>query len=400
MKLAYLTTIYPKTSHSFIRREIQALERRGHEVYRISIREPSEPLVNREDRDESERTLYCVSQGGIAKLLGIWLIEALRRPIRMFATIVSALGMSRRSERGLLRHLAYVVEAAFLRAWLRQHPVDHVHAHFGTNPAAVARLLWQLGGPPYSFTIHGPDEWDAPIGLSLGDKIRDARFVAVISWYSAAQVSRWVRSEDAQKVHVIRCAPPADLCMNVTAIPSSSRTLLFVGRLSPQKAPLLLIDAAILLAERGLDYRLELVGDGELRAEIERRIRRARLEDRIVLTGWMEEQSVFQRMRDARCLVLPSLAEGLPVVIMEAFSLHRPVISTHVGGIPELVEPGASGWLVPCGDLESLANAMRSALEATTTELDAMGARGAMTVLVRHDLEREIDRLDQAFEIG
>ncbi len=180
-------------------------------------------------------------------------------------------------------------------------------------------------------------------------------------------------------------------------IPASSKTFVCIGRLSAQKGQLFLLDAFAELVRAGHDAELVLAGDGELRGEIERRIAATDLRGRVTLTGWITAEQVREHLRQARALVLPSFAEGLPVVIMEALALARPVISTFVAAIPELVEPGRSGWLVPAGSRAPLVSALREALSAPTVRLDEMGAHGRARVLAEHSAEREVDRLEALF---
>jgi glycosyltransferase involved in cell wall biosynthesis len=165
-----------------------------------------------------------------------------------------------------------------------------------------------------------------------------------------------------------------------------------VGRLSEQKGQLLLLEAAAEVAATAPDFRLTLVGDGELRAPTERRIAELGLGDVVEITGWADEAEVRRRILAARALVLASFAEGLPVVIMEAMALRRPVISTWVAGIPELVDADC-GWLVPAGDAGALAGAMRAALSAPPERLAAMGRAGRARVEARHDQRAEARRL-------
>ena len=125
-----------------------------------------------------------------------------------------------------------------------------------------------------------------------------------------------------------------------------------------------MVEAARVLAERGAKFELLLAGDGEMRQAIEEQIARYGLEAQIRITGWISSDAVREELLAARALVLPSFAEGLPVVIMEAMALRRPVISTYVAGIPELVRSGEHGWLVPAGDVEALADAMQACLSS------------------------------------
>ena len=180
MKLAYLVNQYPRVSHTFIRREIAAIENTGLAVARFSIRSSPEEVVDPSDRAELERTQVVLSVGMHGLLLAL-LDRLLRSPLSLFGAALLTLRIGWRSERGLLRHLAYLAEACVLVRWFRAAGITHVHAHFGTNSAAVAMLCHALGGPPYSFTVHGPEEFYKALAISLRTKIERARFVVAIS---------------------------------------------------------------------------------------------------------------------------------------------------------------------------------------------------------------------------
>ena len=196
-----------------------------------------------------------------------------------------------------------------------------------------------------------------------------------------------------RKIHVIHCGlDEMFLSAAPTPIPERPR-LVNVGRLSEQKGQLLLIEAAAHLHAQDLDFELVIVGDGPLRGELERLIDQYGMRGRVWITGFLDNHGVRRELEAARALVMPSFAEGLPVVIMEALALGRPVISTHIAGIPELVEPGRNGWLVPAGAVEPLVAAMAAALTADTTELEAMGRAGAARVAERHNVDNEAKKL-------
>lgn len=393
LRIAYLTTAYPAVSHTFIRREVEELTRRGHEVVRLSIRRSAGELVDSADREEAGKTHYVLEQGAVS-LLGAALKQAITSPLRFARALGMTWRMHRCSERGLVRHLAYLVEAAHLRNVLAREKVQHVHVHFGTNAAAVARLVRTLGGPSYSMTVHGPDEFDACIGLSLADKIADASFTIAISHFGAAQLRRWSEAEHWDRIHVVRCTIGTGFDDEPPPIDPGSRTLVCVGRLTAQKGQLLLIDAAARLVEQGVKFKLVLAGDGEMRPRIEQRIAQLQLRGHVTITGWISGEQVREHLRQARAMVLPSFAEGLPVVIMEAFAMSRPVISTYVAGIPELVEHGVNGWLVPAGDVDRLTDAMRAVLLAPVSELNEMGRAGRQRVLRVHATQAEVDKLE------
>lgn len=396
LRLAYLTSEYPKVSHTFIRREIQEIERLGHHVLRLAIRRAGAALVDAADFAEAERTHYCLDQPW-PRLAAATLRVATRRPLAFLSALALASAMSRASERGWLRHLAYLVEAAHLLEVLERANVQHVHVHFGTNPAAVARLIRCLGGPGYSFTAHGPDEFDAPIGLSLGAKIAEARFVVAISRYGSAQLRRWVGAEHWPRLHIVHCSAGPRFFAEAAPIRADSNLLVCVGRLSAQKGQLVLLEAFARLLKQGWDARLVLAGDGELRAPIEQRIRSLGIGDRVEITGWVDEAEVCAWLRAARGLVLASFAEGLPVVIMEALALGRPVVTTDVAGIPELVRDGQTGWLVPPADPEALATAMAELLASPLERLEEMARFGASQARLHHSAASEARKLETLF---
>jgi len=396
MVVAYLVNQYPKISHTFIRREIAAVERAGVTVVRFSIRPAPEQLTSAEDVTEQARTRVVVTAGGW-RLAAAVVLTALATPCRFAKALRTAWRMGLRSDRGLLRHMAYLAEACLLRRWLGECGAAHLHAHFGTNPAAVALLCRLLGGPPYSFTIHGSEEWDRPTLLSLKDKVHMAEFVVAVSSYVRSQIYRWASSSDWHKVVVVRCGLDEFFLRAPPTPPPASPRLVCVGRLRSEKGQLLLIEAAAELARRGTDFGMVLVGDGEQRSEIEAAIRHHGLAERVTISGWASSEEVRRQITGARALVLPSLMESLPVVIMEAFAVGRPVIATYVGGIPELVENGKCGWLVPAGSVEALAEAMRDALTAPVERLEEMGREGARRVAMWHDASAEGRKLAALF---
>jgi colanic acid/amylovoran biosynthesis glycosyltransferase len=207
-----------------------------------------------------------VVQGGVARLLWAMVRVALQRPAAFARALLLAMTLSRGALRGRLHHLAYLAEACWLLLDLKQRPVQHLHAHFGTNTALVALLLRRLGGPPYSFTVHGPEEFDAPGALKLREKVADAAFVAAISSYGRGQLMRWLRAGDGEKVKVVHCGLGDDSFPEAPPVAATSRRFVCVGRLCEQKAQGLLIDAMALLKRDGVDAELVLAGDGEQRA--------------------------------------------------------------------------------------------------------------------------------------
>lgn len=384
MKVAYFTNQYPAISHTFIRREITALEERGLEIDRFSIRTCRDRLVDPDDIVEQERTTVIL-KGAPARLLVTTLGVAVLRPIRFARALAMSIRMGRRSERGLLRNLAYLAVACGLLRRVQGAGCDHVHVHFGTNPTSVALLCRMLGGPPYSFTVHGPEEFDKPWSISLPDKISHAAFVVAISSFGRSQLYRQCRSEQWSKIKVVRCGVDESYLDAAISPLADTRQLVCVGRLCEQKGQLLLIQAVARVRAAGEELELILVGDGEMRPEVESLIQQYGLQDSITITGWASGEEVREHLAASRALVLPSFAEGLPVVIMEALALGRPALTTYIAGIPELVEPGVCGWLVPAGSVEALAAAMLEALTMPVERLARMGEEGRRRIRASHD---------------
>lgn len=396
MKIAYLVNQYPKVSHSFIRREILALERQGFAVERIALRGWGDALVDPQDLQERAQTRY-VLQGGVAGLALAVLRQFGAAPIRFLRALALALRMGRRASRPWPLHLAYLAEACRIVPWLRRSGARHLHAHFGTNSAEVAMLAGALGGPPYSFTVHGPEEFDQPEFLHLAEKIRRAAFVVAISSYGRSQLYRWIGQRDWPKVQVVHCGIEPDFHAGAaTALPAAPR-IVCVGRLCEQKGQLLLVSAVAQLVRRGTPVELVLAGDGEMRAELESLIASSGLQSCVRITGWIDSATVRAEILAARALVLPSFAEGLPVVIMEAMALRRPVLSTYVAGIPELVRPGREGWLFAAGDVDALVAALEEMLATPPATLEAMGQAAHARVLERHAVDIEAAKLARLF---
>ena len=398
MRVGYLVNYYPMTSLSFIRREIAAVEARGVAVQRYAIRPWPVELVDEADLAEAPKTKYLTRGGGLS-LAGALLRAAVTRPGKLLSAARLMTRVARRSDRGWAYHLAWLAEGCVLRDWAERDGVDHVHAHFATNPTDVAMYARVLGGPTYSFMVHGPEDFDRATVLGFDEKVRRASFVTAISSFCRSQIYRWCDAADWPKVKEVHCGLDAEFLHAERSDPPTTPTFVCVGRLCEQKGQLLLTRAAAELKQRGREFQLVLIGDGDMRPEIEALIAEESLEDCVKLAGWATNAEVLEAVQGARAMVLPSFAEGLPVVIMEAFALHRPVISTYIAGIPELVKDctsggGGNGWLVPAGSVEALVGAMEAALDADPATLAAMGRDGAARVAERHDITKEAATLE------
>ena len=396
MKIAYLVNQYPKVSHSFIRREILALEEQGFEIDRFSVRSCEGELVDPIDRQELAKTTVILA-GGVIRLLINFLLVALLKPQLFIPALLLTIKIGYRSERGLLLNFAYLAEACVLSFLLKKQQIKHIHAHFGTNSTTVAMLCSMLGDFSYSFTIHGPEEFDKPMAIALGEKIKRAKFVSAISSYGQSQIFRWCDYRDWQKIHIIHCGLDEQFINAPLSPLTSENKLVCVGRLCPQKGQLLLMQALGKLKTQGVNFRLTLVGDGELREEVEQLAQKFNISEQVTITGWATTEEVKKHLQSAKIMVLPSFAEGLPVVIMESLALGVPVISTYVAGIPELVVENRSGWLIPAGDIDSLADTIVTGLKTPMETLQEMGKVGKEKVQIQHNINTETSNLAQLF---
>jgi len=394
MRVGYFINQYPAATHTFIRREIRALESLGVVTFRYALGDGglNYRSVDPEDAREAKLTkhIFRTGFGAIARYCAI---SMLTRPVAWGRALREAVAIGWRSDRGILRHLIYVAEAAVLASWCRRDGIEHIHAHFGTNSTAIAMLARHFSGIPYSFTAHGADEFEKAPLQSLDVKLEHAAFAVCVSSFGKSQLMRWSHPDQWRKIEVVHCGVDhLFLDSAVQRLPAAPR-FVCVGRIDAWKGQLVLVRAARRLREAGAACEIVLVGDGPFRSRVEEEIRLAGLEGVITVLGWVSGPRVKEELLTARALVLPSFYEGLPTVIMEAMALGRPVISTYVGGIPELVENGKTGWLVPAGDEIALAQAMHAALVATVDQLETMGSAGRASVAESHDSMREARKL-------
>ena len=384
MKIAYLMNIYPVTSATFIRREIRELEKLDVDINRYAIRRWDEDLVDPDDREEAERTHYILS-GNVANLIKIFISTVVRHPkgflsmLRLWLKIVmNAKGM-------VIQHVAYLMYAVYLFRQLSLDGVRHIHAHYSTNTAAVAMLCRKMGGPTYSFTAHGPDEFDAPEHASIREKVAEAEFVVAITDFCKSQLVRFSSFEHWDKIHPFRCGVSLEELVVSNEPFENNYTLVCVGRLTDLKGQLLFPKVAKSLVEKYPDLKIILIGDGPSRPALEAQISANNLETVIELRGWQTNAEVKQVIQSSRALILPSFAEGLPIVFMESLALGRPVLATYIAGIPELVDEKC-GWIVPAGSEASLKDALDDILSSSADVLVKKGEVGRQRIEEQHSI--------------
>lgn len=394
LRIAYLVGEYPAVSHTFILREVAALRAKGMDILTCSIRRTG-PEHHRgpAERAEAKATFNVLPEAmRPARMLGAQM-RALREPRRYLGALRRAWQMRGPGLRAAIYQLFYFLEAVVLARHLQDRGVTHLHAHFAQASCTVALLAARLADIPFSFTLHGPADFTDPKAWRLSDKIADARFVACISHYCRSQAMLVSPHEHWSRLHIVHCGVEPDRYL---AGPPEGQGMLFVGRLAAAKGVPILIDAMTRIRETCPDAQLTLVGDGPDRARLEEMTRQQGLADCVTFTGYRSQDEVAEILAGSALFVLPSFAEGVPVVLMEAMAAGRPVVTTRIAGIPELVEDGVSGRIVPPGDVDAFAQAVVDILTAPDS-IAAMGRQGRAKVEAEFDIEAEAARLALLF---
>lgn len=349
--LAYLVSRYPAVSHTFILREISELRSLGHKIHTASINPPDRALAKMDEAERAEAlATYCVKTDGARGAVAALAHWTLHAPARLMKTLLlgARLGLGAKG-------LAYAVEAAMVAHWMKRNELAHLHVHFGNAGASVGVLVKSLCDCHLSYTIHGPDEFDDVPGQQLALKMAAADAVVCISQFARSQLMRISDPKDWRKFSVCRLGvDPLQFNYVPPTLDRKRLNMLCVGRLTPAKGQVLLVQACAKLRDAGVDFSMTLVGEGPDRARIEASIASHGLHDRVTLTGALTQDGVRRALAHADVFVLPSLAEGIPVVLMEAMSSGVPCVSTPVNGIPELIEHGRTGLLATPGDVDSL----------------------------------------------
>jgi glycosyltransferase involved in cell wall biosynthesis len=396
--IAYLTSFYARAGDTFIRREVEELRRLGWTVHTFSIRRADDGEQVSEEIAREQRTTHYILERSPLALLWALVVLGVRSPRRLLRAVGQASALRWPGLRGALWHAIYLAEAAHLARELLRRDVALLHNHISMNSATVAALASTLSGIPFAMTVHGPHDFFDAERWALGQKVAASAFTVCVSSFGRSQCMLVTQAEHWTKLHEVHCGLDADYLAASAAPPLREPRLVCVGRLGPEKGQVLLVEAAAALRARGVPVEIVLVGDGPSRVDIERRARELGVGGLIQLVGWQGSAAVQEWIVRSRALVLPSFAEGIPVVLMEAMALRRPVIATFVGGVPELVRDGENGWLIPAASLPHLVDAMAAALGAPAEELLRMGERGRERILAQHDLAAETVKLASLFE--
>ncbi len=395
-RLAYLTSLYPAVSHTFIQREIAGLRDLGFEILTCSMRRPAaDHLTGTEERQAADTSFYIIQTGKRPPEALSALGAALAAPVRLARTLALGWRTAPPGVRGLVKQIFYLAEAMILSRHLRNTGIDHLHNHFADPSANVAMLASALSGIPFSYTLHGPAELYEPEKWQLREKTARAAFVACISHFARSQAMYFSDPGDWHKLRIVHCGVDPTRYDRPAPAPRPGLHLVFVGRITPIKGLRVLLDALTRARRTHPGLTLTLVGDGDDRAHLETLARP--LGDAVRFAGFRSQEGVARAVAGADALVLPSFAEGLPVVLMEALAAGKPVIATQVAGVGELVENGVSGLLVPAGDVRALAGAITALADTPPAQRAEMGRAGRTKVRAEFDANIEAARIGALF---
>ncbi len=357
-KIAYLVSEYPARSHTFIRREREALVARGLDIDILAIRRcPEEELRSDAERREWERT-WSILPIGVLPLLGIVVTRFLRSPVRFFSTLSFAL-RNRLPGMGYgLWSLFYFIESLVVSRHLEKMDARHLHVHFAIASAHIGILCHRMTGIPWSLTLHGACDFEYPAGPLLGKKLQTAEFAVCVSKYGRSQAMRATGPEHWSKLELVRCGVERGQFIDVDALAEDkdSLELYAVGRLSAEKGQLVLLDAFAEVLQSLPEARLSFIGYGPDEALLKARSAELGIAGRITWLGPETESGVIEQLRaNAQVLVVPSFMEGLPMVLMEAMANGVCVVAPRLAGIPELVDHGNNGLLYHPADASDMA---------------------------------------------
>lgn len=398
-KLAYLVSQYPATSHTFILREVLGLIEHGFDIHPASINSDTRPInaVTADERAQREQTYYVKQHGLRGAVAGhAWAI--IHHPKGYLRGLVASLRRCLIEPGRTPTHLFHFTEALMLGRWMAASGLNRLHVHFATAAASVASLVKASFPIHLSMTVHGPDEFNNVRTEHFAEKIARADQVICISHFARSQSMQHSAPAHWHKFSVVRLGvDPMQFSPAAAPQTGPAFSLLCVGRLTPAKGQHLILDALATLRERGLSASLTLVGEGPDRASLEQHCLRLGLSDQVRFTGALNQDEVRPLYHSHHAFILPSFAEGIPVVLMEAMASGLPCITTRIAGIPELIEHEHSGLLSFASDVTSLCDNIQRLAQDDALRL-SLCENGREKVCADFNLNSNIRKLAGVFQ--
>jgi glycosyltransferase involved in cell wall biosynthesis len=299
--------------------------------------------------------------------------------------------------KAVLYHLLYFAEAVVIGEWMRREGLDHLHVHLANAACTAAMLLPKTHGIRYSITVHGPDEFYDSGFYHLREKVEGASFICCISRFCRSQLMMASSPEHWAKMEVCPLGVDPEAFQPRRPIAGDVFHILCVGRLAPAKGQAILLAAVARLVERGRHVHADLAGDGPDRSALEKEAARLNVARSVTFHGAVNQDRVRELLSRADVFVLPSFAEGVPVSLMEAMAMEIPCVSTIIAGIPELIESGEDGILVPASDSDLVAGAIEKLIEDPEFRL-RLGRTARRKIVEQYNLGTNVERLAAIFE--
>ncbi len=397
--MAYLVSQYPTLSMIFVLREVLQLRKRGFRIDVASINDPDrEPeALTADERSESSRAFYVLAQG-VSGALKAHLLALLSSPTAYMRGLALVFRLGGLDAKRLFKNGVYFTESLIVGQWMQRVGQTHLHVHLGSQAATVGLFVKSVYGFGYSLTVHGPDEFYDALGQYLAEKIKAADFIVCISHFARSQLMKLSPHSEWSKLHVSRLGVDPAVFVPRWTLPAEGQMfeVLCVGRLTPAKGQHLLIDAIGMLHRRGLRVVLRLVGGGVDDASLKEQVQQQQLQDTVIFEGPINQDRIREFYARAHCFCIPSFAEGIPVVLMEAMAMGIPCVTTHITGIPELIVHGESGILVAPSDVQGLADAL-ARLMSDPALCNGISVQGRKRVTAHYHLHENAEGLARLF---
>jgi glycosyltransferase involved in cell wall biosynthesis len=397
--IAYLVSQYPKLSESFILREVVQLRKLGFQIDVASINSPdrAQEELTAEESIEAERTYYVKEHGltGAAKAHFQTLITDFIGYLRGLRMVLQ---LGELDLRRLIFGFAYFTEGLMIGIWMKRRMHPHLHVHLGAQSATVGLYVRRTFGFGLSITVHGPDEFYDTQGQYLKQKIAAADFICCISSFARSQLMKCSPYVHWNKLVVSRLGVDSNL---FSPVPFKEAPEVFeilcVGRLTPAKGQHLLIEVVERLAKLRLPVKLRLVGTGTDEGSLRRLA--AQIDDprSVIFEGPVDQNHIRTLYANADLFCIPSFAEGIPVVLMEAMAMGIPCVTTRVAGIPELIRDEIDGLLVAPSDVDGLVQALAK-LMGDVDLRKRIARNGRARVIEQYDLRQNVEKLATIFE--
>ncbi len=362
MNIAYIVSLFPCWSETFIMRELAELSRLGHPAQIYSLKRASEKTVHAEAAD----LLSAVHYPRLMACLASTLRALAQQPSTVLKIVLDLIVGGYRYPLMLAKTLALLPVILAYAESLKSKGIEHIHAHWATYPATAAWIIMRLTGIPYSFTAHAHDIWLQKPYLQA--KIEAAATVVTISRYNVTYLTNLYGAAVREKIAVVHCGLDPEKFVAIERDGRETSRIVSVGRFDEIKGFEYLIRACRVLQERSLPFHCTLIGSGPLLGSMQNLAKRNQVDDRITFAGALQQSDLKQLLRRSDLFVLPSVQtssgdqDGIPVALMEAMLMKLPVISTTVSGIPELILDRQTGLTVPPRAAGALADAIEEML--------------------------------------